>query len=253
MYSQMLSENQQAFGALFQGPWLTGETFDLAKEWGITPRIQDIIRDLDEQIKQFAERRKMIDTLFKRGLPEGFLDELRTMSPEEAMPILKELVNATPKETQKLIQKLKIRERDIKAATQLDFTREIESFRKAGTNMGEAIINGFQNAGVGAWFDGWIKATFPDLINAAVAQAVKDWKTQNPKTVAPPLKPPKPPIKPPRTPQGNTNTNTTTHTDNSKKVEVNIGRGYEPHSPRTVTDEMRRAAFAARNLRWFDK
>jgi len=252
LYSQLLSENEQAFGALFQGPWLTSQTFDLAKEWGITPRIQDIIRDLDEQIEQFRQRRKMIDTLFKRGLPQGFLDELRTMDAEQAMPLLKELVSATPKQTRNLVAKLNRAEKDIKAATQLDFTREIESFRKAGTNMGEAIINGFQSAGVGAWFDGWIKATFPDLINAAVAQAVKDWKTQNPKTVAPPLAPPPPPIQPPIQPRGNTTT-TTTHTDNSKTANIHVGGGYEPYSPRNPTDELRRAAFIARNIPWWSR
>ena len=185
MYSQLQSENETAFGALFQGPWLTSETFDVAKEWGITPRIQDIIKDLDMQITQFAQRRAMIDKLFKRGIPKGFLDELKTMSPEEAMPILQELVNATPKETQKLIGKLKQRERDIKKATMIDFTREINQFKKAGNDMGRLMIEGFQNAGVGEWFDVWIKSTFPGIINSAVATAVKDFKANNPAAVDP--------------------------------------------------------------------
>jgi hypothetical protein len=239
MYSQLLSENESAFGQLFKGPWLTSETFDIAKEWGITPRIQDIIKDLDMQIKQFADRRNMIDKLFKRGIPKGFLDELRTMSPEEAMPLLKELVDATPKETARLINKLNTRERDIKAATMIDFTREINQFKKAGGDMGQGIINGFQNAGVGKWFDAWIKTTFPGVINAAIAQGIKEFKVNNPAAATA-----KPGAKPPIYTKPTSRRNTSTHTDNSKKITVHMIGSGGPHHPDAASQaEKRKQAF----------
>ena len=237
---EMQGANEQMMGELFQGPWLTSETFDLAKEWGITPQIQDIIHDLDMQIAQFKERRRMIDTLMKRGLPKGFLDELKQMTPEEAMPILAELISATPKETQKLVKKLNIRERVIKDATKLDFTREITAFRKAGMNMGEALINGFGDAGVGKWFDGWIKATFPNLINTAVATAVAEWKKEHPK--------------PKETDKKKDGKNVTkrkeapSNNNNSKTVTVNNHfHGPVDAHDRMAEDRARKAAFVMKN------
>jgi TP901 family phage tail tape measure protein len=180
MYTQMEDVNRRAFGDLFQGPWLTSETFDIAKEWGITPRIQDMIKDLDGQIDQFRDRRVMIDTLFKRGLPQGFLKELQEMTPEEAMPILRELITATPQDTRKLIALLNSRERMIKQATIVDFTHEINEFRKAGLSMGDNMIEGFKSAQVAKWFDNWVQDKFPDVIAAAVKKAVDEFRRQNP-------------------------------------------------------------------------
>ncbi len=253
MYTQMQDENERAMGQLFQGPWLTSETFDLAKEWGIAPQIQDIIRDIDAQIDQFNQRRRMIDTLFKRGLPTEFLDELRGMTAEEAMPILTELVNATPRETQKLIQKLNQRQAEIKRATQIDFTREINQFKAAGVSMGEAIKNGFQSAQVGQWFDNWVRQNFPSVIRSAVNSAVNEWKQANP-----------PPVRPAgattRVPGGvgtqTTTTQTTTTNDRSKTANIHVTVGDTAGS-RAVDERnreaMRQVAFASNALLqgWF--
>jgi hypothetical protein len=74
MYIQMEQTNRQEFGQLFQGPWLTSETFDIAKEWGIQPRVQDLIKDLRQQNNVFAKWRRSLDAIFKKGLPRGFVD-----------------------------------------------------------------------------------------------------------------------------------------------------------------------------------
>jgi len=233
MYMQLEQVNRTAFGELFKGPWLTSETFDLAKEWGITPQINDMIRDLDMQINQFRDRRKMLATLLKRGIPVTFLDELQQMTPEEAMPILKELVDATPKETARLIARLKQRESLIKKATQIDFSREIEQFRKAGVNMADAIRNGFQDAKVEEWFSNWVQVKFPQVIQDAVNKAVSDWRKANPA-----------PVKPPAIPTASTTNNRTT--DNSKHANVHVTLGsYNDRTKQDIDDAVRRAAFAA--------
>lgn len=180
MYIQMEQVNRQAFGELFQGPWLTSETFDLAKEWGIQPRIQDLILDLTQQNQAFAKWRSDLDKLMKRGVPTGFINELRQMGPEQGQPLLDQILSAKPGQVNALIAQWKRREAQIKQATKMDFRDEIERFRKAGGDMGKAIINGFQSAGVGAWFDNWVKTTFPGIINMAVQQAVQEWKQSNP-------------------------------------------------------------------------
>jgi hypothetical protein len=231
LYSQLQTTNEQAMGQLFQGPILSGEAFDLAKEWGVTASLRDMIKDIDAQTAQFRQRRQMIDTLFKRGVPKGFLDELQQMTPDEAMPILKELVSATPKETRRLVRSLNARGTAIKNATKLDFTREINSFRTAGESMGEAIKNGFNKAQVGPWFAMWINQKFPGVIQQTVNQARKEWTVQNPMPAHPaaPTRPdytvqgqnaPKR-VKQPTAVTGNGNTNI----DNSINVTYNGGTG----------------------------
>jgi TP901 family phage tail tape measure protein len=240
MYMQMEQENRGFFGALFQGPWLTSETFDLAKEWGITPRIQDMIKDLHQQNAQFATWRSSLDKLLKKGLPAGFIDELRQMGPEEGQPILNEIMSAKPSQVNKLISEWKAREQQIKKATKMDFSREINAFKKAGGDMGRAMIEGFETAEVGKWFDSWVKVTFPNVINAAVTAAVADWKKANPKpTTAKPEQRPKAP---------NTTAGSTNNNDNSKKITVNVYPEHAMQNERNQQAAMRQAAFVAKNV-----
>jgi TP901 family phage tail tape measure protein len=237
MYMQMEQVNQEAFGQLFKGPWLTSETFDLAKEWGIMPGINDLIIDLKEQNALFARWRSSLDKLIGKGLPKGFIDELQKMGPEEGQSIIDAILGANPKKVNQLISEWKKKNNQIKTATKMDFKSEIQAFQKAGGDMGDAMIEGFEAAGVGLWFDDWVTKTFPNIINAAVDQAVADWKAANPKTVIPPQPPP---INP-------KNTSATTNNDNSKTITVNMGRGGSQWESQQAAEEVRRAAFAARN------
>jgi len=251
MYMQMEQTNRQAFGELFQGPWLTSQTFDLAKEWGITPQIQDMIRDLSEQNQKFRKWRTSLDAVMKKGLPSGFVQELQKMG-EDSQPLLDQILNASPAQVQKLIAQWKQREKQIKSSTKMDFRDEIDRFKKAGGDMGQAIINGFEQAQVGKWFDGWVKTTFPNVISAAVNTAVTDWKAQNPYPVAP-RKPVAPRAPAMRKPGGSTPANPTgasgpwTPTYNNDNSQSAV---YNFHFDPTVagkTEAMRQAAFAARN------
>lgn len=247
MYMQMEQENRRFFGELFQGPWLTSETFDLAKEWGITPRIQDMIRDLREQNVQFERWRSSLDRVLKRGLPADFVNELRQMGPEEGQALLDQIIGATPRQVNNLIAQWRRREEQIKSQTKMDFRDEIERFKQAGVNMGDAIINGFQQAEVGLWFDNWIQRTFPAIIDAAVAKAVADWKQTNPATAVPTLPPSARPQRG-RAPGTGGNTSNTTTMDNSKTAHVTIDMRGEQARSASQEAEARKAAFTAVNI-----
>lgn len=239
MFMQIRSLNEQAMGEIFQGPWLTSETFDLAKEWGIEPRINDMIRDLHEQNAAFARWRSNLDKLFAKGVPTEFIRELQQMGPEEGGAFVEAMLSAKPGQVQKVINEWKIRNKQIQDATKMDFTREIQAFRNAGVKMGEAIIGGFQDAQVAAWFDTWVTQKFPDVISSAVTAATNEWKqanpvpTQNGRNGTPP---------PPSRSNTNTNTNTNTKIDKSQKVEVKV-EIPEPHDNHHV----RTAAFVIAN------
>ena len=191
MYMEMERVNIEAMGELFQGPWLTSETFDLAKEWGIEPQVQDLIRDLKEQNQEFERWRASLDRLMKKGLPMEMINELKGMG-LEGQPLINAILAGTPSDTKKIIAQWKRRNKNIKDATKMDFKDEIDRFRKAGVDMGDAIVNGFQSAAVGKWFDNWINTTFPGIIDAAVNTAITEWKKANPK----PKLPTKPKTKP---------------------------------------------------------
>jgi TP901 family phage tail tape measure protein len=350
MYMGMQQENEQAFGELFQGPWLTSETFDIAKEWGVTPALQDMIRDLNAQVAQFRRWRSSLDDLLARGAPMGLIDELRAMGPEAqslidqllgtkrrakaftlpgdiegmlspgnidimnrkmvkfgksmasvrsisigtdrgtvliptvingkvvsdaeaikhykrtgknlgifasraaadayAQALHEQQASLTPggdKLFNKFISAWKQKQKLIKQATKMDFTNEINQFRSAGGKMGEAIINGFKAAQVGLWFDGWVKTTFPGVINAAVQQAVNEWKTQNP--------PPKRPtvIGKPQVPTGGGGRgNRPTSDSHDKNITVNIHPGEHAQEAREQA-QLRQAAFLAKSVisSWF--
>lgn len=196
MYTEMLQANEQAFGQFAQGPWLTSETFDLAKEWGIEPGVKDLIKDLNMQNNDFRKWRRNLDAVMKKGLPKDLVDEIRKMPIEQGNPILENLRNAKPGQIQRLISEWKVRQKQIKSATKMDFRDEIERFRKAGGNMGKAIMDGFEAAQVGLFFDRWVKREFPDAINAAVAEARRDFLAQNPRPQNRPTNRPEPPVPP---------------------------------------------------------
>lgn len=235
MFMQMRTANEQAFGELFQGPWLTSETFDLAKQWGITPTIDDMIMDLNQQNNRFVKWRNTIDAVMKRGVPQDFINEIRKMGPEEGQHFLDQLATAKPEQLQKLIAQWKRRNAQIQSQTKMDFTDEIERFKKAGLSMGNAIVEGFQNAKVGAWFDNWVKVMFPEVIDAAVKDAIAQWKAANPAPKAP---------KEPQRPTVPTNPANSTKADNSRTYNIYITPpGLSGDNPASRKDFERQAAF----------
>lgn len=244
MFMTMQQENERAFGELFKGPWLTSETFDLAKEWGVTAGIEDMIQDLNEQNQRFAKWRRDLDRVMKRGIPQEFINEIRRMGPEEGQAFLDQIIGATPAQVQRLIQQWNRRNAQIKQATKMDFADEIARFKKAGVSMGEAIKNGFQSAQVGVWFDNWIRSTFPNVISRAVNDAIAEWRQANPPPTRPAL---------PRSaqPQGGTSPgggtrgrNTATTQDNSKNATIHVTLPMGPADPRKE-ETLRRVTFAA--------
>lgn len=250
MYMEMEAVNREAFGALFEGPWLTSETFDIAKEWGITASVEDMIKDLNMQADQFGRWRARIDKLLKRGLPREFVEQLEAKGIEEGSPLMAKLLTATPAQMTRIIAAWKRGQGQIQSATKMDFKDEIQRFKDAGGNMGDAIINGFEQAGVAAWFDNWVKATFPAAISAAVATAVAEFKASTP----PPTRPTHPGAGPTR-PAGGTAKNpggvatarVTPWMPNQQIHNTNFTQNfYGPMDPAKI-EAQRQASFAARN------
>lgn len=204
MYMQMYDVNKQALGELFQGPWLTSQTFDLAKEWGIKPRLQDLLKDMKQQLSGFLDWRKKLNAILAAGAPAEFVQELQAMGVTGGKDFVDAIYNGLRKDkkggkaaggmVQQIFATYRKTHTTLQNQTKLDFRNQIDQWRKAGVSMAEAMKNGFQSAQVGVWFGDWVQAKFPQVISAAVSQAVAEWKAANP----PPAQPvaPRKPIRP---------------------------------------------------------
>jgi len=84
-YNEFRDANSNAFGSLFQGPVLTGESFQLAQEWGVVPDMKVINQDLQGQIKAFGAWKADLRAVGKKGAPKELVQELLELGPEAAV------------------------------------------------------------------------------------------------------------------------------------------------------------------------
>ena len=185
MYDTLLQKNEELFGQIAQGPFLGGETFDIAKEWGMTFRVEDVTRDLKMQTEAFRKHNRTIAALVKKGVPRQMIEGLRESMGEQADPFFEQLLGADPAKRAALIKAWKAGQQVVKDQTKFDFKDEINRFKKAGIAMGENIVAGFESAKVDEWFGNWIRTTFPAAIDAAVAEARRKFKEGQPPPVRP--------------------------------------------------------------------
>jgi TP901 family phage tail tape measure protein len=197
MYMGLKEINQQLMGEVFEGPLYSGESGDLMREWGIYGNIQTMIDDARAANALFKQVQSGLNKLRKMGVPQTAIEKIQSMAPKDALGFMKGILKGTPAQKAALIKALKQNNKDVQSQTKMDFVSEIQRFKDAGLAMGDAIKDGFEKAAVGKWFDTWIKAKFPAVINQAVNAAIAQWKLENPPPTAPvaPVRPVRP-IKP---------------------------------------------------------
>ena len=165
MYSEMYDANKQAFGDIFKGPWLTSQMFDLAKEWDI----QAAHPGHDPRLARTECRTLKSGRLTRQDHEEGaasdLINEIRKMGPEEGQAFLDNLMKAKPGQINALVAQWRRRNKNIEAATKMDFSDQIKQFKNAGIKMGDAMVDGLESAQVAKRFDAWATSHFPGVIN----------------------------------------------------------------------------------------
>lgn len=213
--NEMRDVNQAAFGELFKGPLLTSEAFNLAQEWGIEARIDDLIDDMNMQSNRFQKWRNGLDTLFKRKMPPQLMEQLQAMG-IEGMPFIEEMVNASPAKLQKFVQSWSRGQKLIDEATNIDFKRKMDKWRSFGKGIMQNIVLGMQSEEVALtnYFENWINNEFPGYVKSMQDKARQEFLEQERAG------------KTKTTPTGNKGQggNVTNHNDNSVTVKVE-GRG----------------------------
>lgn len=147
-YTNLLQQNQQAFGTLFQGPFMSGPAFQNMTQWGLvnrfgqaTPRPQDLTKDLRSQVGQFNALHSGLSNLKKRGLPAGLLSQIEQQG-TAAVPDIQALEKMTSGQLKVYARLWTQGQRDIQKATTIDFQPELKKWRVYGKEIAKAISQG---------------------------------------------------------------------------------------------------------------
>jgi hypothetical protein len=148
LYSNFLQANQQAFGTLFQGPFVSGPQFSNMTQWGLmnkfgqaTPRPTDLLKDLREQVGQFQTFRHGLATLRRRGLPASMIAEIQSQG-VAAVPDIQALEKMSKGQLKTYGKLWTQGQRDIVKATKIDFAPELKKWKVYGREIAKAIAQG---------------------------------------------------------------------------------------------------------------
>lgn len=180
-YDQIQQANESAMGELFQGPFLTGETFNLAEEWGVTAGIKDINKDLKDQIAEFNKWHGALRAIGARGAPKELLQSLEALGPD-AVDKLETLRKASPKMFNNFVRLWQQRQNAIKRETKMDFTAQLKEWNKYGKDIAFQIISGLrgENVTLEKGFEKYISANFSGALNKIKTDALKEFYQENP-------------------------------------------------------------------------
>ena len=180
-YDEFQQMNTQAMGELFSGPWLTSETFNLAEEWGITPAIQDLNRDLREQIAAFNDWQRNLRAIGQRGAPAELLQSLEALGPD-AVDKLEVLRKASPKMFAEFVRLWKSRQNAIKRETEIDFSAQLKQWNQYGKDIAFQIITGLrsENPQLQAGFERYITKNFGGALQKVKDEALAEFYRENP-------------------------------------------------------------------------
>lgn len=191
-YDKFREENKTAMGDLFQGPAISGfmgQIFqsinDTLSQFGQTVPvpIELLNRDLEMQIKNFAKLREGYAALLKRGVPQEVVQQIQQMG-MSGLPFIQGLLQASGPQFKRWVKNVKQSQKDIKAATKIDFNNQLKQWRKYGSDIADEIINGLSADAAQEKLKGGFKtyvmdlfgSTFKKEMSAEVAKAMKDFK-----------------------------------------------------------------------------
>jgi hypothetical protein len=225
---EMRSANAQAFGQLFQGPWLQSDFGQTAEQWDIKPRIQDLTKDLQMQLDNFNHFNSGLAAIADRGAPAELVKQLKELGPD-ALDKIETLRRAAPGQFAKFVQTWKASQSAIEKATKIDFDKQLHQWFRYGKGIAQQIIFGLrsENVALDNAFKKYVTAKFPDYIDEAVRKARAEQKARTAPATPRPKTPKKPEV-------------TVHHTDTT---EVHL----HPQPGENSTDLVRKAAHTLKN------
>lgn len=141
VYDELLQKNEAAFGSITDGVRAAN-----ALEWSGIPRASDLLKDLQDQVKNFMRWRRELDQLRKRGLPANMLAQLQEAGPEKE-GILQGILKMTPKQIKQYVALWKRGQQAIRQATAVDFNYQLTQWRSHGRNAAVQFMKGMKDEG----------------------------------------------------------------------------------------------------------
>jgi hypothetical protein len=144
MYDDLLQQNQQFMGTLFQGPFLQSPAQQAMREWGVQMKKSDLTKDLKSQITQFQRFEAALNVLRRRGAPLQLIQQLQQLGPS-ALPQIQLLTKMAPRQFQEYIRVFQRGQQLIKQQTMRDLKAQLALYRSYGKNIGRQIVLGIRD------------------------------------------------------------------------------------------------------------
>jgi hypothetical protein len=164
MYQDLLQQNQQQLGTLFQGPFLQSPMQQAMREWGVQMKPGDLLRDLRSQVFAFRRFHGTLNRLAARGAPAQLIQQLQQLGPE-ALPQIQLLTKMAPRQWREYIAVYQQGQDLVKRQTMRDLRAQLHLYRTYGKNIGRQIVLGLrdQSAPMRSEIRSLVLSMFPEL------------------------------------------------------------------------------------------
>lgn len=143
-YENFKSINEAMFGDIFTGKIAQSGAVNWRKQFGVFMNADEMLSDLKDQVKQFAEVEGDFATLRKRGLSQDYIDQLKGMG-SEGVPYIRNLMKATPAQIKEFTALMATKKKDITKATEIDFNVQLDKWMKFGADAALKIAAGMES------------------------------------------------------------------------------------------------------------
>jgi len=134
-YEELKQANETAFGDVTQQPLVQN-----MMQYGIMPKFRDFMGDITSQVRKFEVWRKDL-ARGRQLLPSNLLAQIQQAGPDSDL-FLAGLLRLSPKQRQQYVNMWKQGQRDIKQATQIDFTNQLPDWRRHGRKAAIEFVKG---------------------------------------------------------------------------------------------------------------
>jgi hypothetical protein len=192
MYQSLFQRNESAMGQLFSGPFVQSPRTQNRLQWGQKLTGKDLLKDIKSQVSQFRQWRRVLRQLRAKGAPFELLQQIEAAGPS-TLPEVRALLELNKADTRDYFKMFRVERGLIEVATQQDLKLQLGHYRKFGSNIALAILQGLRDEKTPMlnYFKNLVRDMFPGLMKAArdKAKGVTKGDVTDHTTAA---KPPKP-------------------------------------------------------------
>jgi len=143
MYNTFFQQQQSNFGALFQGPLMTGPGASTLQNLGFAFGPSSQLKDLTMQTTQYEKFNRTVNRLHRRGAPQALIDQLQAAGPG-ALKNVEALAKMSPGMWRRYVNMFVRGQNDIKKVAMRQLNEQLKMYREHGRKVAQAIIEGIR-------------------------------------------------------------------------------------------------------------